>query len=75
MLNTGVFYHKKIAGRFFFADVAKGKVSTNKHVPLMMQKALGYAENFVAYDDFVIDGTDYFINKFIKLSEFTFQFF
>jgi len=59
------FYHKKLANRFYFADVAKGRVTTNKEVPLILKKGLGYAENLTGYDAFVIDGTDYFINKVI----------
>lgn len=75
-----VFYHKKLSGRFYFADVAKARVTTNKEVPLILKKGLGYAENLTGYDAFVIDGTDYFINKVIlkymlvKPSKFTIPF-
>ncbi|MEX0987452.1 MAG: BamA/TamA family outer membrane protein [Bacteroidales bacterium] len=60
-----LFYHKKLVNRLYLANVVKGKVSSNKQVPLIQQKALGYAENLTGYDDFVLDGTDYFINKLI----------
>ena len=63
--EAAVFYHKKLSQRFYFANVAKGKISSNKEVPLVQQKALGYSENMTGYDDYVIDGTDYFVNKVI----------
>lgn len=59
------FYHKKLSDRFYFADVVKGRLTSNKEVPLILKKGLGYAENLTGYDAFVIDGTDYFINKVI----------
>lgn len=65
-LDAVVFYHKRISERFYIANVAKGKLSTNKELPLLQQqKAFGYNVNLTGYDDFVIDGTDYIINKFI----------
>lgn len=64
-LEGAVFHHQKIASRLYFADVAKGKISSNKDVPLVQQKALGYVENITGYDSYVIDGTDYIINKAI----------
>jgi len=63
--EAGFFYHKKLADRLYFADVAKGKFSTRKELPLFQQQALGYTENMTAYDAFLIDGTDYFVNKLI----------
>lgn len=63
--EAAVFYHTKIGGRFYFTDVAKGKISSNKTVPLVQQKAFGYTENLTGYDDYIIDGTDYFVNKII----------
>ncbi len=63
--EAAIFYHKKVVNRIYFANVAKGKIASNKEVPLVQRKALGYSENMTGYDDFVIDGTDYFINKVI----------
>ena len=60
-----LFYHKKLSDRYYFANITKARVTTNKEVPLVIKKGLGYAENLTGYDDFVIDGTDYIINKFI----------
>ncbi len=60
-----MFYHRRLADRFYFANVIKGQVSTNKYLPLLMQqKAFGYEVNLTGYDDFVIDGTDFVISKY-----------
>ena len=64
--EAAIFFHKKLSNRFYFANVAKAKVATNKDLPLVMQQgAFGYNVNLTGYDDFVIDGTDYVINKLI----------
>jgi hypothetical protein len=63
--EAALFYHRKLTKRIYFANVAKGKISSNKDVPLILQQALGRSENLTAYDDFVINGTDYIINKLI----------
>lgn len=63
--EAGFFLHRRLSERFYFTDVAKGKVSSNKAIPLFQQNALGYSENMTGYDAYVIDGTDYFVNKAI----------
>ncbi len=63
--EAGWFVHRKIADRFYVADIAKGKISSRKEVPLYQKQAFGYTEYLTGYDDFIIDGTDYFINKII----------
>ena len=60
-----LFYHRKLTDRLYAANISKGKFSTNKEVPLFQQKALGYTENMIGYDSYVIDGTDYIVNKAI----------
>ena len=51
---------------FYLANVSKGKISSNKELPLIhQQRTFGYKVNLTGYDDFVIDGTDYIINKVI----------
>lgn len=76
--EAALFYHRKIADRFYFTEVSKGKLASNKDVPLSQKQALGYTENLTAYDSYVIDGTDYIVNKIIfryqllKPHEFTF---
>jgi outer membrane protein assembly factor BamA len=81
-VEAALFYHKKLAERLYFANVAKGKLATNKDLPIVFQQqAFGYEVNMTGYDDFVIDGTDYFINKVIfkyqlvKPGSVTFRFF
>jgi len=65
-LDAALFYHKRVSDRFYFANVAKGQLSSNKDLPLFhQQRAFGYNVNLTGYDDFVIDGTDYIINKMI----------
>ncbi|MFC2091090.1 POTRA domain-containing protein, partial [Bacteroidota bacterium] len=63
--EAGWFLHRKLTDRLYIADVAKGKVSTRKEVPLYQQQAFGYTEYLTGYDDFIIDGTDYLINKVV----------
>jgi len=59
------FIHRKLADRVYIANVSKARLFTNKQLPLVQQKALGYAEYLTGYDAFVIDGSDYFISKLI----------
>lgn len=74
------FLHRKVANRFYMANVTKARLFTNKDLPLIQQKALGYAEYMTGYDAYVIDGSDYFISKLIlkyqlmKPSAFTIPF-
>ncbi|MCF8227202.1 MAG: hypothetical protein K9J30_15095 [Bacteroidales bacterium] len=60
-----VFLHRKLSDRFFITNAAKGKISSNKEVPYIFQNAFGYSEYMTSYEYFVINGTDYFLNKFI----------
>lgn len=64
-MEAAVFYHRKLVDRLYFAGVTKGKTASNKEVPLYFKQALGYTEFLTGYDDYVIDGTDYIISKFI----------
>lgn len=65
ILEGTSFYHKKINNRFYFANVTRAKIASNKEVPHVQQKALGYGEYMTGYERFVIDGSDFFISKFI----------
>lgn len=65
ILEGTSFYHKKLNNKFYFANVTRGKISSNKDVPFVQQKALGYAEYMTGYERFVIDGSDFFLSKFI----------
>jgi outer membrane protein assembly factor BamA len=60
-----LFFHRKINNRIYFANVATGKLASNDRLPQVMQDAFGYSVNMTGYDDFVIDGMDYFINKVV----------
>jgi outer membrane protein assembly factor BamA len=65
-VEAAMFYHRRLSDRFYFANVAKAKIASNKNLPLVKQQgAFGYNVNLTGYDDFVIDGTDYVINKLI----------
>lgn len=65
LLEGTSFYHKKISSSIYFANVTRAKISSNKEVPFIQQKALGYGVYMTGYEPFVIDGTDFFISKFI----------
>ena len=64
-LEGSSFYHKKLTNRFYAANITRVRISSNKEVPLVQQKALGYSVYMSGYEPFVIDGTDFFISKFI----------
>ncbi len=65
LLEGTSFYHKKLSNKIYIANVTRAKISSNKEVPFIQQKALGYAEYMTGYERFVIDGSDFFISKFI----------
>jgi len=78
---TGVLmYHQKLANRFYFYNASKVKYSTEKRMPYLLNRGLGYREYLGGYEDYVIDGTDYVISKYnlkfqvIKPSSFTLPF-
>lgn len=64
-LEGSSFYHKKLSNRLYAANITRFMVSSNKNVPLVQQKALGYNVYMTSYEPFVIDGTDFVISKFI----------
>ena len=62
---TGVLmYHQKLAKRFYFYNTYKGRITTEKRLPHILNQGLGYAEWLSAYEPYVIDGSDFFITKF-----------
>lgn len=78
---TGVLmYHHKLANRFYFYNASKFRVSTEKHMPHLLNQGLGYREYLAGYEAYVIDGTDYVITKYnlklqvIKPSSYTIPF-
>jgi len=68
-LEGALFYHKEITNRVYFANAFKGKISTLKDAPYHFSNALGYSEFMTSYEYYVINGTDYFLNKFISKFE------
>lgn len=66
---TGVLmFHQKLAGRLYFYNTTKGRFSTDKRPPHILNKGLGYNEFLSAYEPYVMDGSDYFITKYnVKL--------
>ena len=65
VLEGSSFYHLKLTNRIYAANVSRFSISSNKEVPHVQQKALGYSVYMTGYEPFVIDGTDFFITKFI----------
>jgi len=62
---TGVLmYHQKLANRLYFYNTYKGKLTTEKRLPHILNKGLGYNEWLSAYEPYVMDGSDYFITKY-----------
>ncbi len=62
---TGVLmYHQKLARRFYFYNTYKGRITTEKRLPHILNQALGYDEWLSAYEPYVLDGSDFFITKF-----------
>lgn len=62
---TGVLmYHQKLANRLYFYNTYKGKISTEKRLPHIFNKGLGYNEWLSAYEPYVMDGSDFFIAKY-----------
>jgi outer membrane protein assembly factor BamA len=68
-LEAAVFYHRHLANRIYFTNAFKGKISTLKDAPYYFSNALGYSEFMTSYEYYVINGTDYFLNKFISKFE------
>jgi outer membrane protein assembly factor BamA len=64
-LEATSFYHRKLSNRIYVANATQGKISSNKELPFAQQKALGYGVYMTGYEHYVIDGSDYFISKFI----------
>ncbi len=57
-------YHQKLAGRFYFYNITKGRYSSEKVPPYVLNQAFGYNVYMSGYEPYVLDGTDYFITKY-----------
>ena len=78
---TGVMmYHHKLANRFYFYNATKFRLASQKYMPHLLNRALGYNEYLSGYESYVIDGSDYIISKYnlklevIKPNSFTIPF-
>ncbi|MFC2129438.1 BamA/TamA family outer membrane protein [Bacteroidota bacterium] len=65
ILEGTSYYHKKLSNSIYVANISRARISSNKEVPLIQQKALGYNVYMTGYEHFIIDGTDFLITKFI----------
>ena len=57
-------FHQKLHNRIYFYNTTKGRVSSEKYMPYILNRALGYNENLSGYEPYVMDGSDYFISKY-----------
>jgi outer membrane protein assembly factor BamA len=65
LILTGILmYHQKIANRFYFYNATKAKYSSEKMMPYLLNKALGYNEYLSGYEPYVIDGSDYVLSLY-----------
>ncbi|HER07759.1 MAG TPA: hypothetical protein ENO20_02510 [Bacteroides sp.] len=62
---TGVIlFHQMIANRVYFNNATKARYSMEKMMPYVLGRGLGYNEFLSGYEEYVMDGTDYFITKY-----------
>jgi len=59
-----VMFHQKIANRLYFYNTTKAMFSSEKVMPHLLNRALGYNENLRAYEAYVIDGSDYVLSLY-----------
>ena len=78
---TGILaFHQKIVNRLYFYNATKARYSSEKVLPYLLNKALGYKENLRGYEPYVIDGSDYVLSLYnfkievIKPNSFTIPF-
>jgi len=78
---TGILmFHQKIANRLYFFNTTKARYSSEKTMPHILNRALGYNENLRGYESYVIDGSDYVLSLYnfkiqvVKPNSFTLPF-
>ena len=78
---TGILmFHQKIANRLYFYNATKARYSSEKIMPHVLNRALGYNENLRGYEPYVIDGSDFVLSLYnfkvevIKPNSFTIPF-
>jgi len=59
-------FHQELANRLYFYNVTKAKYtySSEKYMPYVLNRGLGYNEYLSGYESYVIDGSDYVITKY-----------
>jgi hypothetical protein len=57
-------FHETLSRRFFFYNATKVQYTSEKVLPHILNKGLGYHEFLSAYEPYVIDGSDYVISKY-----------
>jgi outer membrane protein assembly factor BamA len=63
-LTGMLMYHQKIVNRLYFYNATKARYSTEKTMPYLLNKALGYNEYMRGYERYVIDGSDYVLSMY-----------
>lgn len=58
-------FHQKLANRMYFTNATKIRYSSEKIMPYSLGRALGYNEFMSGYESYVMDGSDYFISKYL----------
>lgn len=59
-MNSNLNYYWKLKNRWFFAAALSAKISDGKLQPYVLQRGLGYKNNFIrAYELYIMDGQHY----------------
>jgi len=58
-------FHQELASRIYFTNATKVRYSSEKIMPYSLGRALGYNEFMSGYESYVMDGSDYFISKYL----------
>ncbi len=58
-------FHQELANRIYFTNATKVRYSSEKIMPYSLGRALGYNEFMSGYESYVMDGSDYFISKYL----------
>ncbi len=63
--TTVLMFHQKLVNRLYFSNATKAHYSQEKVLPHVLNRGLGYHEFLSGYESYVMDGSDYFITKYI----------
>lgn len=63
-ITGNLMFHQKLASRIYFYNTTKGRYSSEKFMPYVLNRALGYNEFLSGYEYYVMDGSDYVISKY-----------